>query len=83
MSAAKEAWDAFMRVLAEITRAQHEGASADDVHELFQDAGELLDIMDAEIDNEPSEAQDALRSALGTMRTRLAALDRDVRPPRH
>lgn len=35
MSAAKEAWDAFMRVLAEITRAQHEGASADDVHELF------------------------------------------------
>ena len=83
MSAAKEAWDAFMRVLAEITRAQHEGASADDVHELFQHAGELLDIMDEEIDNEPAEAQDALRSALATMRTKLAELDRDVRPGRH
>jgi hypothetical protein len=83
MSTAKLAWDAFMRVLAEITQAHREGAASDDIHELFQHASELLDIMDEEIANEPLEAQDALRSVLTTMRKRLATLDRDVRPSTH
>ena len=72
-----------MRVLAEITQANRDGVSADDIHELFRHAAELLDIVDEEIDNEPPEAQAALRSALTTMRTKLADLDRSVRPPRH
>ena len=72
-----------MRVLAEIAAASREGEAADDIHELFQHAGELLDIMGEEIDNEPPDARDALGSALATLRMRLAALERDVRPPRH
>ena len=72
-----------MRVLAEITEANRQGLPADDLHELFQYASELLEIVDEEIENEPVEAQDALRSALATMRKRLAELDRDMRPPKH
>ncbi len=83
MSNAKLAWEAFIRVLAEITEAHREGMSADDIHELFQHANELLEIVDEEIDNEPMESQDALRSALATMRMRLVELDQDVRPARH
>jgi hypothetical protein len=83
MSTAKLAWDAFMRVLAEISEAHREGASADDIHELFQHAGELLAIMDEEIENEPHEARRDMRSAVVTMRARLVALDRDVRPAKH
>ena len=82
MSAAKFAWDAFIRVLAEITEANRQGAAADDIHELFQHAGELLDIMDEEIKNEPAEVREAMRSAVATMRARLEALDREVRPPK-
>jgi hypothetical protein len=83
MSAAKLAWDAFMRVLAEITEANRVGAAADDIHELFHDAGELLDIIDEEIENEPTEARTAMRSAVAAMRARPDAMDRDVRPPMH
>jgi ElaB/YqjD/DUF883 family membrane-anchored ribosome-binding protein len=83
MSDAKFAWDAFMRVLAQITEASREGASSDDIHGLFQDARELLQIVEEEIENEPQEVRPALRSALSTMRTRLEALDRDVEPPKH
>ncbi len=35
-----------MRVLVEIAKANREGASADNIHELFQHARELLDIME-------------------------------------
>ena len=83
MSAAKLAWEAFMRVLAEITEANRVGASADDIHELFQHAGELLDIVDEKIANEPETSRADMRSAVATMRARLAKLDRDVRPPKH
>lgn len=83
MSTAKLAWDAFMRVLAEITEANRVGAPADDIHELFQHAGELLEIIDEEIENEPAEARAAMRSAVAAMRTRLDAMDRGVRPPKH
>jgi hypothetical protein len=83
MSAAKFAWDAFMRVLAEITEANRQGVAADDIHELFQHAGELLDIVDEEIANEPEGARADMRSAVATMRARLDALDRDVRPAKH
>jgi hypothetical protein len=62
MRTAKFAWDAFMRVLAEMTEATREGASADDSHELFQHAGELLDIMGEEIENEPQGARADMRS---------------------
>jgi hypothetical protein len=75
MSTAKLAWGAFMRVLAEISEAHREGASADEIHELFQHAGELLEIMDEEIDNEPLERRREMRSAVVTMRARLVALD--------
>lgn len=71
MSGAKLAWEAFMRVLAEITEAKHEGASADDIQELFQHAGELLEIMGEEIESEPAEARAAMRSAVTAMRARL------------
>jgi hypothetical protein len=83
VSTAKLAWDAFMRVLAKISEAHREGASADDIHELFQHAGGLLDIMGEEIENEPQGARADMRSAVVTMRARLAALDRDVRPAKH
>jgi hypothetical protein len=82
MSTAKFAWDAFMRVLAEITEANRAGASANDIHELFQHASEL-EIMDEEIDNKPAEARAAMRSAVVALRARLVELDRAVRPPRH
>ena len=59
-----------MRVLAEISEAHRKGASADDIHELFQHAAERLDIMGEEIENEPADARDALRSALATLRMR-------------
>jgi hypothetical protein len=72
-----------MRVLAEITEANRQGASADDIHELFQHASELLKIVDEEIGNEPPEAMADMRSAVATMRARLVDLDRDVRPPKH
>lgn len=42
-----------------------------------------IEIMGEEIAKDPPEAQDALRSALATMRTRLAELERDVRTARH
>lgn len=71
MSGAKLAWEAFMRVLAEITEANYEGASADDIQELFQHAGELLEIMGEEIESEPAEARVAMRSAVAAMRARL------------
>jgi hypothetical protein len=83
MSTAKLAWDTFMRVLAEITEANRMGAPADDIHELFQHAGELLDIMDEEIENEPQEARGDMRSAVAAMRERLVNLDGSVRPPKH
>ncbi len=76
MSTAKLAWEAFMRVLAEITEANRIGAPADDIHELFQHANELLDIMDDEIENEPEAARADMRSAVTAMRERLVALDR-------
>ena len=41
------------------------------------------DIMGEEIDDELPDAQDVLRSAVATPRKRLAALERDVRPPKH
>ena len=74
MSTAKLAWDTFMRVLAEISEANRIEAPADDIHELFQHANELLDIVDEEIENEPAEARADMRSAVGAMRSRLAAL---------
>ena len=83
MSTAKLAWDTFMRVLAEISEATRQDAPADDVHELFQHAGELLDIIDEEIDNESEEARADMRSAVAAMRERLTALDREVRPAKH
>jgi len=83
MSNAKLAWDAFMRVLAEISEANRIEAPADDIHELFQYANELLDIVDEEIENDPAEARADMRSAVVAMRTRLDAMDRDVRPPKH
>ena len=49
MSTAKLAWDAFMRVLADITEANRQGLPADDMHELIQRAQELLEIMGEEI----------------------------------
>ena len=39
--------------------------------------------MGEEIDDELPDAQDVLRSAVATPRKRLAALERDVRPPKH
>lgn len=83
MSTAKLAWDAFMRVLAEITEANRIAAPADDIHELFQNANELLAIIDEEIENEPEEARTDMRSAVKAMRVRLATLDRGVRPAKH
>ena len=83
MSSAKLAWDAFMRVLTEITEANRVGASADDIHELFQHASELLGIMGEEIENEPLEARADMRSAVVALRARLVDLDRAVRPPKH
>lgn len=67
-----------MRALAEITDANRVGASVDDIHDLFQHASKLLDIVGEEIANEPPGARDALRSALTTLRKRLAALDHDM-----
>ena len=72
-----------MRVLAEISEANRIGASADDIHELFEHANELLQIVDEQIENEPQEARADMRSAVETMRARLAKLDSDVRPPKH
>ena len=83
MSTAKLAWDAFMRVLADTTEANRQGLPADDMHELFQHASELLEIVDEEIENEPAEARADMRSAVVAMRARLDALDRAVRPPKH
>jgi hypothetical protein len=62
VSSAKLAWDAFIRVLAEITEANRVGASADDIHELFQHASELLEIMGEEIENEPPEARAGMQT---------------------
>jgi hypothetical protein len=83
MSTASFAWETFMKVLAEISEANRRGLPADDIHNLFQHARELLDILDEEIDNEPQEARADMRSAVATMRARLVDLDRDVRPPKH
>ena len=72
-----------MRVLADITEANRQGLPADDMHELFQHAQELLETMGEEIAKEPADAQDTLRSALAALRKRLDVLERDVRPPKH
>jgi hypothetical protein len=83
MSTAKLAWDAFMRVLAEISEANRIEAPADDVHELFQHANALLDIIDGEINNEPEAVRADMRNAVEAMRSKLATLDGNVRPPKH
>jgi hypothetical protein len=38
------------------------GAPADDIHELFQHTGELLEVMGEEIESKPTEGEAALRS---------------------
>jgi hypothetical protein len=83
MSTAKLAWDTFMRVLADISEAHRIEAPADDVHELFQHANELLDIVNDEINNELEEARTDMRSAVEAMRVRLTALDREAQPAKH
>ena len=57
-----------MRVLAEITEANRVGASADDIHELFKHASELLQIMGEEIGSEPPEGKADMQSVVATLR---------------
>ncbi len=72
-----------MRVLVEITEANREGASADDIHELFQHARELLDIMEGEIVEHAVTLPSDARAVLVKLRSRLESLEQEVSPKKH
>jgi hypothetical protein len=83
MSTVADAWDAFMRALAEAQDLHHRGAEAHTIADLLRHARELLDIIDEEIaDGTPQTTADA-RAVLAQLRGRLESLEQDVMPIRH
>ncbi len=83
MSTVADAWDAFMRALAETSELHRRGADARTIADLLRHARELLDIIDEEIaDGTPQTVADA-RAVLAQLRGRLASLEQDVMPIRH
>jgi BMFP domain-containing protein YqiC len=83
MSAAANAWVAFIRALEDARDMQHCGAEAHTIADLLRHARELLDVIDDEIvDGTPQTVADA-RAVLAQLRGRLESLEQDVMPLRH
>jgi hypothetical protein len=83
MNTVADAWDAFMRALAETSDLHRRGPDPHTIADLLRHARELLDIIDDEIaDGKPQTAVDA-RAVLAQLRGRLKSLEHDVMPIRH
>jgi hypothetical protein len=78
-----EAWDAFMRALAETSDVHRRGADPHTIADLLRHVRELPDIIDDKIaDGTPTTVADA-RAVLAQLRGRLESLEHDVMPIRH
>ena len=83
MNTVADAWDAFMRALAEMSDLHQRGTGAHTIADLLRHARDLLDIIDDEIaDGTPQAVADA-RAVLAQLRGRLESLEHDVMPIRH
>lgn len=83
MSAASNAWVAFIHALEDARDLQHRGADAHTIADLLRHARALLDVIDDEIaDGTPQTVADA-HAVLAQLRGRLESLEQDVMPIRH